>query len=59
MASGGTYARVMPNTVGFGPSFPGSQHGIGVAHAPNEYIDIDELYSIIEIYAKAIKALVC
>jgi len=48
---GGTYAKEMPNTVAFGPRFPGSPD---VIHQPNEYIEIDKLILSAKIYAKAI-----
>ncbi|EGT3617474.1 dipeptidase PepV [Clostridium perfringens] len=48
---GGTYAKEMPNTVAFGPIFPGEPD---VIHKPNEYIKIDDLVLISKIYAKAL-----
>ena len=48
---GGTYAKEMPNTVAFGPIFPGEPD---VIHKPNEYIKIDDLILISKIYAKAL-----
>ncbi|MEG0641638.1 MAG: dipeptidase PepV [Clostridium sp.] len=51
---GGTYAKEMPNTVAFGPMFPGRDD---VAHRPNEYISIDDLVKCCKIYAKAIEKL--
>lgn len=48
---GGTYAKGMPNTVAFGPIFPGEPDLI---HKPNEYIKIDELVLNSKIYAHAI-----
>lgn len=49
--TGMTYAHYCPRVIGFGPSFPGQ---IGIAHLPNEYIDIDDLINIAKIYAIAI-----
>lgn len=49
--TGGTYAKVMPNIVPFGPSFPGQK---GIAHNPNEYMDIDDIILNAKIYAQAI-----
>lgn len=48
---GGTYARSMKNAVAFGPSFPGQED---VAHQKDEYISIEHLIKITQIYAKAI-----
>jgi len=49
--TGGTYAKVVPNIVPFGPSFPGQK---GIAHNPNEYMDIDDIILNAKIYAQAI-----
>lgn len=49
--TGGTYAKVMPNIVPFGPSFPGQK---GVAHNPNEYMDIEDIVLNAKIFAQAI-----
>lgn len=51
---GATYARALPNTVGFGPVFPGQNE---LAHQANEFISIDDLMKITEIYTKTIYAL--
>jgi hypothetical protein len=48
---GGTYAKVMPNIVAFGPQFPGKPV---VEHQPNEYIEIKDLILDAKIYAQAI-----
>ncbi|MDR7870393.1 MAG: dipeptidase PepV [Tissierellaceae bacterium] len=48
---GGTYARAMENAVAFGPMFPGQKE---VAHQKDEYISIDHLMKITEIYTKAL-----
>lgn len=48
---GGTYAKSMPNTVAFGPAFPGRGD---LAHQPNEYISIDDLMMSAKIYGRAI-----
>lgn len=48
---GGTYAKEMPNTVAFGPMFPGE---IDTIHKPNEYITIDNLIKNAKIYAHAL-----
>ncbi|KRQ87463.1 putative dipeptidase [Caloramator mitchellensis] len=48
---GGTYAKEMPNTLAFGPLFPGKPD---VIHQANEYIEVEDLISITKIYANAI-----
>ncbi len=49
---GGTYARIVPNAVAFGPLFPGREE---LAHKPNERILIDDLIVIARIYAQLFK----
>lgn len=51
---GGTYAKTMPNIVAFGPIFPGEAC---VEHEPDEFIALDSLQKMTEIYASAIVAL--
>jgi succinyl-diaminopimelate desuccinylase len=51
---GGTYARMVKNTVAFGAAFPGEPE---TAHQKNEYISIDNLIKIAKIYADAIRVL--
>lgn len=51
---GGTYAKEMPNTVAFGPVFPGE---LDLCHQSNEYIEIEKLIEMTKIYANAIKEL--
>ncbi|MGX7105046.1 M20/M25/M40 family metallo-hydrolase [Globicatella sanguinis] len=46
--TGGTYAKLIPNIVPFGPSFPGQK---GIAHQPNEYWDLEDIFLNLEIYA--------
>lgn len=48
---GGTYARSMKNAVAFGPLFADQED---VMHQKNEYISIDQLLMLVEMYAKAI-----
>lgn len=48
---GGTYAKECPNTVAFGSAFIGRE---GDIHSPNEYIVIDDYYTQMAIYARAI-----
>ncbi|MEG2353753.1 MAG: dipeptidase PepV [Clostridium sp.] len=48
---GGTYAKEMPNTVAFGPMFPGDTD---VVHQPNEYIEIEKLIKNAKIYGHAL-----
>lgn len=49
--TGGTYAKVFPNIVAFGPSFPGQK---GIAHNKDEYMDISDLLLNTEIFTNAI-----
>lgn len=49
--NGGTYAKIMPNIVPFGPSFPGQK---GIAHNPDEYMDIDDIVLNAKIFSSAI-----
>ncbi len=46
--TGMTYAHFCPNLIPFGPSFPGQN---GIAHLPNEWMDIDDLINCAKIYA--------
>ena len=48
---GGTYSRMMPNTVAFGVCFPGD---MDVCHIADEYIDIDKMMLGVKIFAHAI-----
>lgn len=47
---GGTYAKSMPNTVAFGPIFPGEPC---TEHEPDEYITLENLRRCTEIFAAA------
>ena len=49
--TGGTYAKVMPNIVPFGPSFPGQK---GIGHNPNEWMNVEDLETNAKIYALAL-----
>lgn len=51
---GGTYAKLLPNTVAFGPIFPGEPC---VEHEPDEYITLENLRRCTEIFAAAMVAL--
>lgn len=51
---GGTYAKLMPNTVAFGPNY---KEFVGNPHSFDEHIDLDMLKTGVEIYAKAIMGL--
>lgn len=51
---GATFARAFPNSVSFGPVFPGN---IGLAHQANEHVVLDEYIKSAEIYKEAIKRL--
>ena len=48
---GGTYAKVIPNIVAFGPIFPGDEVR---EHKPDEFIKIDELMQNAHILAEAL-----
>ena len=52
---GGTYARALPCGCGFGPELPGVESTI---HQANEYVTLDHLRKMTEIYYNAIKELV-
>lgn len=47
---GGTYAKMLPNTLAFGPIFPGDEVR---EHKPDEYIEIDNLMKNAQIIAAA------
>ena len=47
---GGTYAKMLPNTLAFGPIFPGDEIR---EHKPDEYISIDNLMKNTQIIAAA------
>lgn len=49
--TGGTYAKLMPNIVPFGPSFPGQK---GIGHLPNEWMKVEDLITNAKIYALGI-----
>ncbi len=51
---GGTYSRTMPNTVAFGPCFPGD---VDPCHVADESIEVDKLMLSIKIMAHAIETL--
>ena len=46
--TGGTYAKIIPNIIAYGPSFPGQKD---IAHLPDEWFDLSDLEKITEIYA--------
>ncbi len=48
--TGNTYAHYCDTIIPFGPSFPGQN---GIAHLPNEWIDIDDLIKCSKIYGYA------
>ena len=48
---GGTYAKLMPNILAFGPIFPGDEVR---EHKPDEFIEIDRLLDNAKIMAAAI-----
>jgi succinyl-diaminopimelate desuccinylase len=47
---GGTYAKMMPNTLAFGPIFPGDEVR---EHKPDEYMELDRLMDNANILANA------
>ena len=51
---GGTYSRMMPNTVAFGVVFPGQED---CCHIADEYIDIDSMMQATRIFAHDIAEL--
>ena len=51
---GGTYSRMMPNTVAFGVCFPGD---MDLCHVADEYIDIEKAMLGVKIFAHAIAEL--
>lgn len=51
---GGTYSRMMPNTVAFGPGLPGD---MDLCHMPDEYIHIDNMMIGVKVFAHAIAEL--
>ncbi|AHF57162.1 diguanylate cyclase [Spiroplasma eriocheiris] len=53
-SKGSTYAKLMPNIVAFGATFPGEET---TEHQPNEFIDLQKLFKAMEIYANAMIAL--
>jgi succinyl-diaminopimelate desuccinylase len=48
---GGTYAKVLPNTVAYGTILPGKPH---LEHQANEYLEIEDLIIDAKIYAHVI-----
>lgn len=52
--SGATYARAFKNVVSFGCNMPGN---MDMCHQADEYIKLDDLFTSIEIYIKAIREL--
>jgi len=51
---GGTYSRMMPNTVAFGICFPGD---VDTCHMPDEFIDWEKFILSVKIFAHAIEKL--
>lgn len=49
--TGGTYAKIIPNIIAYGPSFPGQN---GIAHLPDEWMDLNDLENCSQIYALAL-----
>lgn len=51
---GGTYARALKNGVGFGPEMPGD---VPCIHMANEFITLDRVRLLLDMYEKAIERL--
>lgn len=51
---GGSYARAIPNALGFGPVLPGRPW---LAHQKDEYVSLEDLEIMTRIYARAVAAL--
>ncbi|WP_312640957.1 Sapep family Mn(2+)-dependent dipeptidase [Hydrogenoanaerobacterium sp.] len=54
---GGTYARKLPNAVGYGPGRNDRPRLFGSGHEPNECILIEDLENAVKIYIQALLAL--
>lgn len=52
--TGGTYAKIVPNIIAYGPSFPGQRD---IAHLPDEWMNLEDLCMCTHIYAQALAAL--
>jgi hypothetical protein len=52
--TGGTYAKIIPNIIAYGPSFPCQRD---IAHLPNEWIGVKDLETDTIIYGLALLAL--
>ena len=50
ISGGVTYSKVIQNCVAFGPHRPG-QHSL--AHQANEYIELDSLMPLLELYTQS------
>lgn len=51
---GATYARSIPNAVAYGALFP---YETELAHEPNEFLAIDSLKKMTEVYIRALHSL--
>ena len=51
---GATYARSIPNAISFGPLFPGE---VELAHEANEFLYIESLRKMTEVYILALEKL--
>lgn len=54
ISGGVSYAKVIKNCVNFGTTLEGREY---VAHQKNEYIDINDMKQVLEIYMEAIKSI--
>ncbi|MGT2715506.1 Sapep family Mn(2+)-dependent dipeptidase [Streptococcus respiraculi] len=52
--TGGTFAKIVPNIIAYGPSYPGQTD---IAHLPDEWIDLDDLKMNTCIYGLALARL--
>ncbi|WP_240915965.1 Sapep family Mn(2+)-dependent dipeptidase [Erysipelothrix sp. HDW6C] len=49
--TGGTYAKIIPNIIAYGPSFPGEN---GIAHLPDEWMNLEDIAMNAKIYGSAL-----
>lgn len=49
--TGGTYAKIIPNIIAYGPSFPGQKD---IAHIPDEWMDVEDIFNNGKIYSNAL-----
>lgn len=49
--TGGTYAKIIPNIIAYGPSFPGQKD---IAHLPDEWMNLEDIRNNGKIYSNAL-----